>query len=246
MLAFAGKGKPSAPALRSTLDSLESFQTFGVGSISYEAVFFLVCGVIFFFVLAFAVQEKVEERRFLNPHSMLWKAMWLAMSNGTKLVAVSMLLPMLRVLVEAFDCDFGAAQGSEWPAKPGTTCYNGQHIPFVIVAAILVALYMPLAYRFLRVRGILSGIELRHNPLDWRGDRMVSSKPLHAMALRSHKYWLTNMVCKTALTVVGVLLTSEVVAISIVQLVTGIFLFWWGTRHPPYYLSTYPRMPWAW
>lgn len=243
MLAFAGKGAPSAPALQSTLDRLDTLQSFGLGGITYSIVFIMVCVVLAFFVATFAVQERVEEKRFLYPHSMLWKVVWLSMSTGTKLVAVSALLPLLRVLAEAFDCDFSAAGDGdgEWPAVPGTPCYGREQLPYLIVALVALILYLPLSFRFLRVHGVLSSIELRRNVLDWRGDNVVTRRRVHALALRSNAYWLMNMLCKTLLTIVGVLLTSEVVAVSVIQLLVGVFLFWWGSKYPPYFLCT-----WRW
>jgi len=237
MLAFAGRGKATAPALRSTQDRLDAIQSFGFDSISYTVVFIAVASILGLFVLSFLVQERVEEKKFLYPGAKMWAIVWLLMSTGTKLIAVSALLPMLRVLVEAFDCNF-ADSGAVWEALPGLQCGSGQHIPYVVAAAVIIMLYLPLAFRLLRVRGVLAAIEVRKNPFDWRGDVDIATRRTHSLALRSNKYWLANMLVKCLLTVLGVLLSSEPVIVSLLQVLVGVFLFVLGTRHPPYFLRT--------
>lgn len=235
MLAFSFS-RATPPSLEGTKESLQALQqwgTFDYSDVFLSTVVLILCGVA-----AFAAQERVETGAFTHPHSPVWKVLWLVMSYGLKILTLSALVPLLRVLVEAGDCTFteaGATWDMELNGESGLACFGSRHLPYLLAAAVLVVVYVPLSMRFLRVNGNLAAIDARLNPFDWSGDRLPPPAKVHVLSLADRRFWMASLVGKVALTVVSVFLQTRLVPAAILMTLAGAALALVGILWPPYF-----------
>lgn len=241
MTAFAFQGPPAPSQFKSTQQALEGVQFFGT-DIDYGVVFIICCIVVGLFTIAFFVQERVEKRFFLHPESTGWKIGWLLMTIGTRVVATSAFLPIMKILAEAGDCDFATMT---WEAVEGAECLSGQHTVYLLTSLLLVLIYAPLCVRFFRVGGKLNAIEASWNMWDWSRDDTETRRRLHVLSFKDNSYLMFTVLIKAMLTGSSVYLTNQEkygVVVGVFKVVCGILMLCVGIYIKPFFEAPANRL----
>lgn len=235
MLSFSFS-QAAPPSLSAVRDVVAELQTLGI-AFNSSAVVIVGAVVVALFALVFAVQERVEQRVFLHPGQKRWGYAWLVCVFYTKLASTTGVVPLVRAQVDAIDCTLAEDGTLTWDLAPDTQCFSAAHAPYVIVASVAALVYLPLAYRFIRVNGKLDAIEVTANVFDMSRDmtRDTVSRKVHALSLKSLTYFKSVLALKVIMTAVTTLMTSRPVTIAAFLVAVGAAICGIGVEHPPFF-----------
>ena len=202
-----------------TQSAVQDVQTTGVETEDHlegKYVGALVLVGVFFCVLA--LSEWIETSAFLFPNVPKFKYLWLVIGLFCKVTAGPLFFATTKVFFAVVE-DAGSF-----------------HWVFVGLGLLLQAIYVGLAFRFVRVGADLAGIVFEKNPLDWSRDRVkvVRAHPLSNGPINA-SYAIGSTLIKVILVALSVFVGEESEPMSIALAVSGIFVLILSFVFPPFY-----------
>ena len=126
--------------------------------------------VVLLFLLAFAVQEWLEFRKFVEPDKGWLQKLWLALSIFVQTAATALFVPLCRTLARSGDCTLDDTSGRWWldalnstdantTGTPTMECFTAEHwLTYAGPGLILFVLFVTLSARLMRAGAELQNI----------------------------------------------------------------------------------------
>eukprot|EP00854_Cymbomonas_tetramitiformis_P003570 gene3570-4498_t len=214
-------------------------------SISTQALLWLGVLLVAIFWAIILIQEAVEWRKFMHPDSQISSLTFTAFDILCQLYSGVLYFPLLELFASMTDC-IHDSEGSgrivlaaDRQVECWTSGRSGHLIAYALPSAAAAAIYVPMVYRFLRVRKNLSALEGCVNPLDMRKDlvdtpHLEDRPPAHPLEPVDVLQETGLVFLKSVVLLANVFLTKYANVTALITLVVGVQLVWLTTFRPAY------------
>ena len=163
--------------------AMSFFQTLSIPvSVSSEEFayrYYLGLGGVGAFLMCTLTRNFLFMNLFLFPSSFMANLLWHICRISAFALSTVFAVPILYVLMLPFSCRKVILDDSTtewlWRYDDSIVCWEGDHLRNTIISTFVVPLYLVMAFRLVRVHGVLEGIRMRWNIFNWSHDKASHS-----------------------------------------------------------------------